>query len=74
LEPRKFPNVHISQRGLKWGKTLRKDAGIYRVIVWDTYIEEEGEATIWGDNPNIPNLDTLHPISDRQSSIGPGNI
>jgi hypothetical protein len=55
---------------MKWEKTLWKDTGVYRVIVWDTYVEEEGEATICGDNPNVPNTDTFHLIGDRQPSIG----
>ena len=42
--------------------------------MWDTYVEKEGEAAIWGDDSNVPNTDAGPLISDRQSSIGLGYI
>jgi hypothetical protein len=64
----RVPN--ILQTGLNWRKIFWEVGGIYRVVVWDADIEEEREASIFGDSSHIPNADTLPPIGHGQSPIG----
>ena len=59
---------------MKRGETFWKDVRIYRVIAWDTYVEEEREATISGDNSNVPDTGTQPLIRDRQLPIRLGYI